>query len=330
MVHGAGRSAAMTMRAYADRDAAAWDRLIEYAPGGTVLHSRRFLDYHGSRFAEQSLVWQTRGSSDFEAVLPAVAAPQDPTLVVSHLGSSFGGIIGRHINSDLTAACLNDAAWYFHERGFTRLLMRLAPSVLLRQPDDSALASLLRLGRVTRVDLWSVLRLTPSGKWASYLKRLVRRGQRKGLSATPIETPDDWARAHALITDRLHEKYSTRPVHSVAELVDLHTRLGAQSRGLLIRDGSGVEVAALWCIDYGTGTLHNQYIAATDWGRSLGGGSFGLGLLADGAASEGFHQFSFGHSTDSDDWSVNRSLQEFKSRFGAGLAAQFQIEISLE
>ena len=45
---------------------------------------------------------------------------------------------------------------------------------------------------------------------------------------------------------------------------------------------------------------------------------------------EGFQQFSFGRSTDKDGWSANRDLLRFKARFGAGLAAQFHIEVPLD
>ena len=43
---------------YAAEHATAWDELVDGAPMGTLLHTRRFLSYHGDRFNDRSLVVQ--------------------------------------------------------------------------------------------------------------------------------------------------------------------------------------------------------------------------------------------------------------------------------
>jgi hypothetical protein len=310
--------------------AADWDQLVAVAPGGTVMQTRRFLDYHGPRFRDVSLIGRRSGEAPLSMVFPLAADPVAGDLVVSHPGTSFGGVIARSRDPSHARAFLRAAAGWLHAQGFRRLLYRAPPQAVLRQPDDGLLPDLLRLGQVVQLDLWSVLRLTGLSRERAYWQSEIRRAERKGLSASSVETASHWARLHAVLSGRLGVKYGKAPVHSVDELVDLHARLGRQSRAWIIRDAAGADLAAQWFIDYGTGTLHNQYNGATDAGLAAGASSYGMALALEAAATDGFHAFSFGRSTNADGWTENRALLRFKAGFGAGLSSQFHIELPLD
>ena len=310
--------------------AADWDAVVDAASGGTVLHSRRFLDYHGDRFRDLSLVGTRVGEAGISVVFPLAVDLTDPELAVSHPGSSFGGIVGLARNPFHHNNFLRGAAGWLRQQGFSKLLYRTTPSALLRQPDDGLLPVLIRFGRVVQLDLWSVLRLDGTLPERGYWQSEIRRAERKGLRAEPVTSPADWALLHSTIAGRLERKFGRSTVHSAAEIIDLDRRLGPQSRGLLIRDPSDAVLAGLWFIDYGTGTLHNQYNGATDAGLAQGASSFAIALTLERAVTEGFRQFSFGRSTQPDGWTENRDLVRFKARFGAGLASQFHIELSLD
>lgn len=316
--------------AYRPDHAPAWDRLTDMAHGGTVLHSRRFLDYHGDRFRDLSLVAMDAGDGALSMVFPLAADPREADRVVSHPGSSFGGIVSLSREPVQGRAFLTAAARHLRGLGFRRLLYHLAPPTLLRQPDDGLMPRLIRLGRVTQLDLWSVLALGGDLRKRTYWRTEIRKAERKALRADPARTPEDWAALHQVISARLSAKYGRGIVHSVAELIDLDRRLGPQSRGLLVRDAAGQVLAGFWFIDYGTGTLHNQYIGASDAGLALRAPTFGLSVALEAACDEGFRQFSFGRSTLEDGWSENQELVRFKSRFGSGLVSQFHIEVELD
>lgn len=307
-----------------------WDRLTTRAGGGTLLHSRRFLDYHGSRFRELSLVARKGQGGPLVALLPMAADLNDPALAVSHPGSSFGGVVAASGDPALARAMLRQAALWLRDQGFDRLLYRAPPAAVLRQPDDGLLPDLIRLGRITQYDLWSLLALPAAPQDRAYAQSEQRRGARKGLVAHPIATPGDWAVLHDLLSARLLSKYGKRPVHSLAELIDLSARLGPQSRAQIIRDAEGRALAAQWFIDYGTGTLHNQYNAATDAGLALGAASFGIATALESASTEGFRAFSFGRSTNDDGFTENGALVRFKAGFGAGLSGQMHILLPLD
>lgn len=314
--------------AYAPAMAAAWDRVVEAAPGGTVMQTRRFLDYHGDRFRDLGMIVWRRATP--VAVFPLAAHPVQRDLAVSHPGTSFGGVLTLSRDPAEARWVLRTAARALAAQGFRRLSYRTAPSAVLRLPDDGLLPDLLSLGQVTQLDLCSVLPLQGAGKHRLYWQSEIRRAERKGLRADPVETPDQWAELHAILSARLAGKYGKRLVHSVAELQDLHRRLGRQSRAHLIRGAEGQALAGQWFIDYGTGTLHNQYNGASDAGLALGAASYGLALTLEAARDEGFRCFSFGRSTNDDGWTENRALLRFKSGFGAGLSAQYAIELPLD
>jgi len=320
------RPSAWQIAPYQPEMAAAWDAVTDAAPGGTVMQSRRFLDYHGNRFRDLSLVGQRAGG--IEAVLPMAADPQQPARAISHPGTSFGGVITLTRDPAHARAFLHKAARWLLAQGYTQLLYRPPPSAILRQPDDGLLPDLMRLGTLTQMDLCAVLTLP--GPEQAYWRSEIRRAERKGLRADPVNSPAQWSELHALLSARLVKKYGKTLVHSPAELVDLHARLGPQSRAQIIRDASGQALAGQWFIDYGTGILHNQYNGATDAGLTLGASSYGISLALEAAAAQGFRAFSFGRSTNADGWTENRALQRFKSGFGAGLCAQYHVDLPLD
>ena len=57
-------------RAYRPDDAAAWDDLVARSANGTILHTRKFLAYHGDRFRDRSLV-VTKSNGKLAGVLDA-------------------------------------------------------------------------------------------------------------------------------------------------------------------------------------------------------------------------------------------------------------------
>lgn len=310
--------------------AADWDAICDVAAGGTVLQSRRFLDYHGERFTDLSLVGHRQGEGRPSWVLPMAADPRQADRVVSHPGTSFGGLVSLGHDPAHARAILRGAAGWLMRQGFVTLLYRMPPAAVLRQPDEGLLPDLLQMGQVVQLDLWSVLQLQGPVPARNYWRSEIRRAERKGLRAEPVETSAQWAEVHGLLAARLGAKYGKTVVHSVAELVDLHGRLGAQSRGMLVRDADSVALAGLWFIDYGTGVLHNQYNGASAVGLALGASSYGISLALERALTEGFRAFSFGRSTNEDGWTENRALLRFKAGFGAGLASQFHIELPLD
>ena len=73
--------APITVEPFVDeRDTEQWETLVGASRNGTFMHTRRFIDYHGSRFEDCSLVVRdARGA--VRAIVPAAWDPGDRSVV---------------------------------------------------------------------------------------------------------------------------------------------------------------------------------------------------------------------------------------------------------
>src|SRR5258705_9255417 len=81
----------MEVLSYARGAAAAWDEFVARAPMATLLHTRRYLSYHGERFSDVSVLLVDERQRVI-AVFPAALDPDDDKCVISHPGVTYGGI----------------------------------------------------------------------------------------------------------------------------------------------------------------------------------------------------------------------------------------------
>jgi hypothetical protein len=76
------------VRAYEDSYREQWENFIDNSANGTFLHRRSFMEYHGDRFQDASvMVWEG------EELLAVFPAHREGDQIFSHKGLSFGGWI---------------------------------------------------------------------------------------------------------------------------------------------------------------------------------------------------------------------------------------------
>ncbi len=149
-------------------DAPAWDACV--AEGGVVLQSRRFLDYHGDRFEDASLVWRDKAGR-VVAVLPAARHPRLADTVASHPGATYGGLVTGATLGEADAIALVAAMLdHYRAAGFRHFVYKPVPWHLAPRPGDGVAWALLRAGaRVVPHMLWNVVPLgaarRTSGEW---------------------------------------------------------------------------------------------------------------------------------------------------------------------
>jgi GNAT acetyltransferase-like protein len=313
---------------YSPEDETAWDEFVGRSANGTLLHTRRYLGYHGARFDDRSLLVRAT-NGDPIAVLPAAVDPDDATTVVSHPGITFGGLVtDRRLRGEDLITALRDVAMTYAVSGFARLVYRPVPAFFRPRYGDEDSYALFRLGASrNRSQLSAVVDLEHRSPPDAKKRNMVSKARRAGVTITTSTHALDafWN----LLQDQLEQRYGARPVHSLTEITDLVHRF-PDAISLATAELGGEIVAGAVTYRFGSGVIHTQYLASSERGREVAA----LDLLCESLISEahaaGARYFSFGTSTEQGGLVLNDSLYRFKHAFGAEGAVLDSYEVPLE
>jgi Acetyltransferase (GNAT) domain len=303
-----------------------WDRLVGDAVNGTLMHTRRYLDYHGNRFHDASLTAHDRRGR-LIGVLPAARESREsPTVIVSHPGLTYGGLIHRGLDTAQIMQALQRAATVWRSQGGEILRYKAVPSFYHRHPADGDEYALWRMrAQVYRVDACMTIALRQPLHLSGNRMRCLRKAGAANLTVRSSRAvlPAAWV----LIADTLRRRHHTRPTHSLAEL---------QSLVDLFPDHIRVHVAAVdsrtvaTVVSYVTPYCwHIQYAASSPQGRRLSALDHLTAHLIDQARSAGLEWFDFGISTEAAGTTLNWGLQHYKASFGAGTTVHRFFELPL-
>ena len=310
---------------YEAAHAEAWDAFCAGAFNATMLHTRRFLCYHGDRFEDLSLL--LRDGTKLLGVFPAARSLSDPTLVVSHPGATYGGLVHQaKLGGARMMFALEAIARHYAAAGYRRLHYKPVPFIYPTIPAQDDLYALFRLGaRRLRCDLASCIDL--GAPRAPSQRR--RRGLSKALSAVSLSSdPGHLEALWAVIAENLARKHGARPVHSVHELMLLRHRFPDQiSLRVALIDGA---VEAGIVLFNSINVWHAQYIAASETAYTISA----LDAVFDAAIRDahqiGARYFDFGISTEQEGHLLNDGLHRFKTEFGGGGVAYEFYELQLD
>lgn len=292
----------------------AWDELVERAPMATLLHTRRFLSYHGDRFEDASLLLVE--GDEIRAVLPAAVDPADPRRVVSHPGATYGGLVhdGR-LNGDRAVDALSAIRDHYAAGGFERLAYKPVPHIYHRSPSADDVWALGELG-ATRVgcDLSCSIDLAARRDPSARRRRSLRAATRRGVVVG--EEPAGLAAYWPLLEATLERRHGAHPVHTHAEIEDLRARFPDRVLPVVARlDGEAVAGTVLFATHT---TVHTQYLAASEAGAASSAldavVEHGIAL----AARRGARFFDFGISPGPGRRGLLAGLYRYKAEFGGG------------
>lgn len=316
---------------YSADHAKEWDTFVgTLQTSGSVLQSRRFLDYHGARFQEQSLVARDEKGA-LVAVFPAAAAGSTEE-VVSHPGATYGGLL---LKESLAIADVQEiqaqVAAHYAAAGVKKLLMRLPPSEVAGPKSAIHSYGWWQLGaKLIRKDLWNVVDL--SGGMPRYSKGRkwgVKKAAKTGVTVRYQEQPD-WDSTYKLLALCLAERHQQKPVHSHEELVDLAERLQSDMKlWVAYLPGEDTPAAMTLVFRCRANLWHTQYIASTYEARE----ECALDLLIDqviqAAVADNVKTLTFGASTEQQGQVLNTGLYNFKNGFGGSAVYQDFVELDL-
>jgi len=283
-----------------------WNSFVGTAKNATFLHQREYMDYHASRFTDDSvLVFQDNKAI---AAFPCNTVEDE---VQSHGGLTYGGLlIGKSVHAATVVEIFHALGDHFRNNGKRRIIYKAVPHVFHKYPADEDLYALVRVGaRLFRRDLSSVVELVNRPKLSDSRKNTARKAEKAGAVVVELE---DFTEFHGLLTHVL-SKFGATPVHTVDELQLLKARFPEQIRlfGTLIGDRLHAG-----CLVYDCGHIvHTQYLASSDEGRQMGAlDHLLLDLIEKRFVDKRY--LSFGISTEDQGRVLNTGLIAQKEGFG--------------
>lgn len=300
-----------------------WDTFCLKSFQATLLHTRRFLSYHGENFTDQSLIVE-KGDKCI-GLFPAALNPNDTTCVVSHPGATYGGMLhqGRLQGAQMIAA-LEAISQYYAADGRKKLLYKAVPHIYHRVPAQDDLYAMFRLdAKLIRCDVSSAIDLQNRQPVSQRRKRSLK----KSLKAEfVINEGSRWlAPLWEVLRVNLASKHGVEPVHTLTEIQLLAERFPDNICCVCgIFEGRVVAGVLLFVTPT---AFHAQYITSSEIGYEISALDAIFEYCIEAAQRNGKRWFDFGISNENSGWVLNEGLYGFKSEFGGGGVAHEFFEL---
>lgn len=310
------------IRRYTAERADEWNAFVAASKNGTFLFDRRYMDYHGDRFEDCSLMVYFK--SRLYALLPANRL--DDTLY-SHQGLTYGGLVMSDSSTTaLVRELFREMNDWLREAGVRKVVYKHVPWIYASLPAEEdlfALANVCRASLSSR-DVGSVVMLNRRLKFSTLRSRCVKKALKAGVE---IRESQDCSEFWPLLEANLKARYDARPVHSLGEIALLRSRFPRQIRLFVAcREGRVIGGTLLYIC---ARTVKTQYISANEEGRRVGALDLLFTTLMDQCSENGAEYFDFGTSNLPDNNDLNDSLIFQKEGFGGRAVCYDIYEYSL-
>jgi hypothetical protein len=315
----------INIRPFGIDHADAWDAFCQEAFQATLLHTRRFLSYHGDRFVDRSLIVEEDGK--WLGVFPAALSPNENTHIVSHPGITYGGILHRgELKGQQMVATLEALGRYYAAQGYTKLIYKAVPTFYHQVPAQDDLYALFRLGAERiRCDISSTVDLHNRQPVSQRRKRSLKKAIKNCVLI--IEGNQYITALWGVLADNLASKHGIKPVHTLADITLLAERFPENIQCVCGMVNNVVVAGTLMFIT--PTTFHTQYIAASEVGYDTSALDMIFEYCIDTAQRDGRRWFDFGISTENNGMVLNNGLYSFKSEFGGGATVHEFFELDL-
>ena len=298
----------VTISVYSQIQHSEWNHFVYGAKNSTFMHLREYMDYHSSRFTDNSLI--AYQNNKIIGVLPANRVGDT---LYSHQGLSYAGWLVQTKHFDVTNMLrIWDAmAEFLPSIGIKRLVYKPSPHIYHSYPAEEDLYAIFRHnGVITSTTISTVIPIADAIRFNENSRRAVRLAQKEGIV---INETTDYAPYWDVLTELLNERYGVNPVHTLAEINLLHSLFPINIRLFTANLGDDVLGGTLI---YHTGLVaHAQYIAASQKGKAMKV----LPIIFDHLINTEFSQtkyFDFGTSNEQGGRVLNEGLVMQKTGMG--------------
>lgn len=285
-----------------------WNLFVAQSKNGTFLFDRNYMDYHCDRFTDHSMV-VFRGD-ELYGLLPA---NQKGDVLYSHQGLTYGGLV---LSSVATTVHVMEIFKMLNEQlrkeCITRVVYKSMPWIYHTLPAEEPLYAIFRNPscRLLERDISTTIVLDKQMKWKKDRLHGLKTALQHGIL---VRQSEDFASFWQILTDNLRERHGVSPVHSLDEILLLHSRFPNQI--LLFTASVDGEMLGGCVVYVAQKVVHTQYIAATPEGKRLGAVDAIVHTLTNGQFP--YHTyFDFGKSTETHSDQLNSNLIYQKEGFG--------------
>lgn len=230
------RSAGLEVTPFRPDLALGWDELVERARNGHFMATRRFLDYHGERFQDRSLLFRGGGK-----LLAALALHEENAEWISHRGLPFGGLIAApELSTEQTLEIFRELGLRMRAGGIKVLRYTPSPLVYHAQPfEDDGFALHLLGARLEGMKLAARARLPRT----NLLQERVRKYLRQAVPRIRVEHGVPLAEFWEGLIRYLRHRHGALPIHTQEEMADLMERFPDAIQLLGVQEAQGRLVA---------------------------------------------------------------------------------------
>lgn len=313
----------LKIRPYDEDNRRKWDDFVMgHSANGTFQQTRNFLEYHGGRFEDASVIIY-KGNDTIVAVIPACTLIEDGKKIFSsHAGSTFGGIVAAEDFYDIEhiEAVMNVFESYLGQQGYDKVYLKCTSDIFAKQNGNLLYYFLFQRGYVPYDEISFYIDFLHykediASNFTAGRRRDYKYSLKHDLTFRKLGTISEIGQFYGILCDNLR-KFDAAPVHSMEEILDLKEN---RLRDIVEFYGVFQEermIAGSMVFLFGESVFHTQYLAADQSCLKLYPMNFMDYKLIEMARARGFRYFSFGTSTYEHGKILNKPLAEFKQGFG--------------
>lgn len=302
----------ITIRRYQSTDKSLWDAFLTNAKNATFLFHRDFMEYHSDRFEDFSMIAEIDGK-----LLALFPANRLGDTLFSHQGLTYGGFVlsdkCKAVDTEeLVQVLLNFA----RKNLFKKTVIKLIPSFYNRLSTNDLDYFILQNGGIlSRRDMNLAIDMEHEFTISKSKLKHFRRISASGLNY--VEEFDFSVFWTKVLIPRLHEKYQTKPVHSLEEIHYLASKFPTNIKQFSVYDGS--EIVAGITVFESDKVVKSQYGATTQKGEQLRALDFLFICLIQKYKNEGKLFFDMGIVNENEGKCYNAGLLNQKEELGCSV-----------
>ena len=300
-----------------------WDRFVlNQSANGTMLQTRKFLNYHPSnRFLDSSIIFLK--GTEIIAVIPANLIDNDDRRVLySHTGSTFGGIIidKRNIKVSVLECLFELLDQYCLDNNLNEIRLKMTSPLYSRNNSELLDYFLFNHGYKCSLEVGYYINFDnynddiPSNYSAS-VRRHYKAALKNGLSFKEMNTREEISLFYDVLIDN-YRKFKTQPVHSLEELFLLKEDILKDRIRFYGVFQSDEIVASSMVFEFDQKVFHTQYLASKVSYSNYYVNEFLYTNLIMCAKENKFTFLSFGTTTLDGGKTLNYNLAQYKEQYG--------------